>query len=65
MKLEHPDVIYENVDMEKDTSIWRLVQQGLTLEVSKLVLYQMDINLNNIWRKVEREKGAEASLGMW
>ena len=51
--------------MEKDMSLWTSDNFGLTTEISNLGLDFLDMDLNNISRKVEKVKGTEASLGMY
>ena len=48
----------------EDIALWRLLIWGLTSAVPNRNLDQLYTDMNNRWRKVERAKGAEPSLGM-
>ena len=57
-------MIVEKSNIEKKMSLWRSGQRGSASEASNFVLEQVVIDSENIWRKVERPNGDEASFGM-
>ena len=64
VKDEFPGLIPDNVNPLLDMSLWRSGRRGSTTEVSNQKLDQVAIDMNNRWRKRERAKGGDPSMGM-
>ena len=64
MKEEFPALIPANVYPLVDMRLWRSGRRGSTTEVTNQALDQVAIDMNNRWRKRERAKGGDPSMGM-
>ena len=64
VKDEFPGLIPDYVNPLLDMSLWRSGRRGSTTEVSNQNLDQVAIDMNNRWRKRERAKGGDPSMGM-